>query len=108
MSLNDEFKTVHEFMKIMPYVAPMREILNIDPSELNSLRYYLILYIFISFLSLSLLFILNNFHIFLFYYENQWSNFYKDAENKSPVLLKTLSVLDYVNNYDDKDKSTFA
>ena len=104
MSMDDELKTINELIKIIPYVAPMREILNIDPNELSFLRSYLVLYIFISFISLSLLFILNNFHIFLFYYEKFWPNLDSEDENKTPVLLKTLSVLNYINNIDNQDK----
>ena len=79
----------------------------IDPNELSFLRSYLVLYIFISFISLSLLFILNNFHIFLFYYEKFWPNLDSEDENKTPVLLKTLSVLNYINNIDNQDKDEY-
>ena len=109
MSINDEYKIINELVKLMPYVAHMRDILNIDPNELIFLRSFLVLYIFISLLSLSLLFALNNFHIFVCYFEKLYPNLESiGEENMNPVLLKTLSVLNYINeNYNTEKKEYF-
>lgn len=106
---NDEYKTINEVIRMMPYVAPMREVLNIYPNELQLMRIYLICYICISFLSLCLLFILNNYHIFSFYKKKaKLILSHEDVTNHeaSSIFLKTLSVLNYINyrnsvRYDD-------
>jgi hypothetical protein len=86
---------INEYLKLMPYVAPIREIINIDENDLFYMRFFIISYIFATFLSLSLLFSLNNWHIIVYYYEQFNSNHDKHGHNYG--LLRTLSVLNYTN-----------
>ena len=102
MSFNNrtsDNKAINEILKMMPYVAPIREVLNIDSNDLFYMRFCIILNIFVTFLSLCLLFALNNFHILVYFLEKF------NSSSRNDGVLRTKSVLDFINKkFEEKNQ----
>lgn len=114
----DDHLAISDYNDLMTHVMPMRDILNLHDNDLFYMRLYIGLYVLLTFTALCLLFVMNNWHIIIyyidkFYYRNENINYTNNSYiNRSErrnaseyLILKTKSVTNFIESF--KNSSDF-
>ncbi len=94
----DQFTHVH-YQLLMGQIVPARKGLNLSDTDLFRIRIYIAFYIILTFLSVSILFVLNNWHLFTYHHHVHKS---KHVDCTPYTIRRTVSVIIHTKQINDR------
>jgi hypothetical protein len=97
-AFSDSHRVINDFEELFEFILPMRDNgLNLQQNDLSQIRFYVASYCLIQFACCLILFLFNNWHYFLRWYDLLNSS--NAARKRSKNLKNTLSVTEFLNKY---------